>query len=414
MNNRILLFKKNFILNKIQIKLIQSLCDFNYEVKLISPEVFTKDLREHGMPLKRGNLITIGNRTILDNIQSIPRRELKRQITNRLKQFQEDQNSSNNVMCCFMLDYEAEEIYSSALRTIVPSAARIFFYDNTHSVVKDYQEKLALQQIEELVEISKSPNEILNAFWNKENLSKLRNFIPDPLEHQEFSRVSSAMLRSDAVLFEPELENDTFMSTKKSICNNFEMFKAYSQLADIGQMKMKPFRNPENVKKLDLELDLSKIPPSQYSNEALLIHEETPLELRILELLQQADQPKFKYRILTRQLIEQFTINFDYSDPVIRAGQVVTLPSFYNPEPFFWDIYEGEQIQYYGGLNSSYSSLNETLIEKQKKRFRQYDINKPGMLELDSSKLMKFMGEVCLKKMDQGENEFVSTVWKYN
>ena len=62
----------------------------------------------------------------------------------RLNHFKFKPDSIDNVNSCFMLDYESEELYSAAVRKLMPSAPRIYFYNSQECVIKDFQEKIAL------------------------------------------------------------------------------------------------------------------------------------------------------------------------------------------------------------------------------------------------------------------------------
>ena len=64
--------------------------------------------------------------------------------------------------------------------------------------------------------------------------------------------------------------------------------------------------------------------PSRYPNDALIVHEGTPLQNKILEVLSELQKKKngsvFKFRALSAALVDQFTKDSEYVDPLIRAG----------------------------------------------------------------------------------------------
>jgi hypothetical protein len=155
-----------------------------------------------------------------------------------------------------------------------------------------------------------------------------------------------------------------------------------------------------------------------YPNEALIVHEDNPVERKILDILQarerQGHGEYFKFRHLSRELIDQFSYNDqEFINPIVRAGQIVMLPNFRQPDPYFWEIYENE-TKFYGGMDSDFKLLDVELAQEQQQEFSNFNTKVVKKVEFNSAHLDKFMIDACLRKMDVGESEFVSTVWRYN
>lgn len=107
-----------------------------YDVFLICPETKTKNtLAQTTNCLPDANLITIGNMETLEGLTTMNSREIKNHIASRMVRYKEDpEKGQQNVFSCFMLDTQAEELYGGAVRSLIPSATRIFFYGIDNSV----------------------------------------------------------------------------------------------------------------------------------------------------------------------------------------------------------------------------------------------------------------------------------------
>lgn len=240
------------------------------------------------------------------------------------------------------------------------------------------------------------------------------NQAPDPLENDEYNSEVTSILRSDAVLFEPHVNDGLFVSPSQMLKRHLKNFdnsipflsipniSAVSQLGD-------SLRN--------VRLDSVQHHP-QYPNQALIVHENSRLDARLLSLLKEIQksnhQSLFKFRDLTSLQVSQFTKNSDYIDPLIRAGQIIALPSFAQPEPFFWDTYSASQLQIYGGILSDFRELNKQILQLQKLEFRNYNSQLDQRLQFDDDKITSFAMKVSLQKLDHGESDLAKTAWKYN
>lgn len=177
-------------------------------------------------------------------------------------------------------------------------------------------------------------------FWNKDNLARIMNSVPDPLENEAFNTELTSILRSDALVFEPEIDRELFVSPleilKKHV-NEFETkipFLSHRMISADSEL----YKSVKNTR-----LDISS-PSTMYPNNALIVHANSELDRKILDALLNLKNKKsdecFKFRSLTCQQVNQFCNDAEYVNPLIRAGQVITLPSFRQPDSFFWDIYK--------------------------------------------------------------------------
>jgi hypothetical protein len=238
MNNRILLFTKTWKLSPVNIKLIQALKQKDYETVLISPAPIEKTTADdlHRI-LSHKQLINIGSYDKIAELRQFgSTNKLKNYVTNRLEHFKDNpHHPEKNVLSVFLLDSESEDLYSSAVRTLIPNAPRILVYGNENSVAA-HQEKLALKKLE--FDSTKTDNfdfnKHLSNFWNTETLTGIKNSLPDPLEDDNFNQELVSMYRSDAVLFHPEIVPKKFLSYKKMFeeqkLDNFNEFVVTGQL----------------------------------------------------------------------------------------------------------------------------------------------------------------------------------------
>ena len=168
-----------------------------------------------------------------------------------------------------------------------------------------------------------------------------------------------------------------------------------------------------------------------YPNKALIVSEDTKFEDALIDHMKKLRQSNllnkhsmeingnkhneiFDFRVLSRTQVQQFSQSKEYIDPIIRAGQVVVLPSFKQPQAYFWEIYRHDDVKFNGGLQSQFQDLNKKLVGEQMKDFHNFNSQVDNRVEFDDDLLIKFILEVSLRKVDFGESDLVSTVWKYN
>lgn len=61
-------------------------------------------------------------------------------------------------------------------------------------------------------------------------MSKILHSTPDPLDNPEFNAEITSILRSDAIVFEPEVEDRLFVSPKKILKKILEFHQAQTPL----------------------------------------------------------------------------------------------------------------------------------------------------------------------------------------
>lgn len=59
---------------------------------------------------------------------------------------EDDQASQDRILLAFMLDTTAEELYGQAVRSLLPSAARILLYSNSNAI-SNFQQSIAVDQL---------------------------------------------------------------------------------------------------------------------------------------------------------------------------------------------------------------------------------------------------------------------------
>lgn len=188
---------------------------------------------------------------------------------------------------------------------------------------------------------------------------------PDPLEHEDFNTEVTSILRSDAIIFEPEINSDIFVSPLRQLKRRIEVLELQIPCLSVPNISDGSQFN-ESLKNIKLE---GVENPSRYPNHALIVHENNPVQKIILEMLQEVKKSKFadifKWRALSCEQVSQFKNDSEYVDPLIRAGQVISLPSFTQPDPFFWDMYSAAGLQIFGGVFSDFSKLNSQILGAQ-------------------------------------------------
>ena len=65
---------------------------------------------------------------------------------------------------------------------------------------------------------------LLSTIWSHNYLDKIKNTLPDPLEDDLFNKEVSSIYRSDAVIFEPEIDIDVFAAPRLLLSKNLHNF----------------------------------------------------------------------------------------------------------------------------------------------------------------------------------------------